>query len=79
MASHFPEYWKNPEEFNPYRFDDDEVLRRYSDKTKIYMNYFFRFFFTVGIFPLALLWQSLLTYFKFFLTFFQNGSSGTLM
>ncbi|XP_022793241.1 cholesterol 24-hydroxylase-like isoform X2 [Stylophora pistillata] len=28
VVSHFPEYWKNPEEFNPYRFDDDEVLRR---------------------------------------------------
>nr|XP_058947418.1 cholesterol 24-hydroxylase-like isoform X1 [Pocillopora verrucosa] len=28
VASHFPEYWKNPEEFNPYRFDDGEVLRR---------------------------------------------------
>ena len=28
-SSQSPKYWTNPEEFNPYRFDDEEVLKRY--------------------------------------------------
>ena len=79
MGSHFPEYWKNPEEFNPYRFDDGEVLRRYSDKTKIYMNYFFRFFFYSWHFPSCVALAELADSFQVVLTFFQNGSSGTSM
>ena len=29
VSSHFPEYWTNPEEFDPYRFDDEELVKRY--------------------------------------------------
>ena len=78
MASHFPEYWKNPEEFNPYRFDDGEVLRRYSDKTKIYINDVFRFFLLLA-FPSCVALAELADSFQVVLTFFQNGASGTLM
>ena len=28
MSSHFPEYWNKPEEYNPYRFEDEELLKR---------------------------------------------------
>ncbi|XP_078374662.1 cholesterol 24-hydroxylase-like [Oculina patagonica] len=28
VSSHSPEYWTNPEEFNPYRFDDEELVKR---------------------------------------------------
>ncbi|KAL9970601.1 hypothetical protein ACROYT_G023006 [Oculina patagonica] len=28
VSSHFPEYWTNPEEVNPYRFDDEELVKR---------------------------------------------------
>ncbi|KAL9970605.1 hypothetical protein ACROYT_G023010 [Oculina patagonica] len=28
VSSHFPDYWTNPEEFNPYRFDDEELVKR---------------------------------------------------
>ena len=33
VSSHSPEYWTNPEEFNPYRLDDEEHLKRY-ERTK---------------------------------------------
>lgn len=29
VSSHSPELWTNPEEFNPYRFDDEELVKRY--------------------------------------------------
>jgi len=28
VSSHSPEYWTNPEEFNPYRLEDEEHLKR---------------------------------------------------
>ena len=28
VSSHFPEYWNKPEEYNPYRFEDEELLKR---------------------------------------------------
>jgi len=28
VSSHLPEYWDNPEDFNPYRFDDEELIKR---------------------------------------------------
>ncbi|XP_020609150.1 cholesterol 24-hydroxylase-like [Orbicella faveolata] len=28
VNSHSPEFWTNPEEFNPYRFDNEELVRR---------------------------------------------------
>ena len=28
-SSRSPKYWTKPEEFNPYRFDDEEQLKRY--------------------------------------------------
>ena len=29
VSSHSPAFWTNPEEFNPYRFDDEETVKRY--------------------------------------------------
>ena len=31
VSSRFPEYWDNPEDFNPYRFDDEELIKRFKD------------------------------------------------
>ena len=31
VSSHLPDYWEKPDEFNPYRFDDEELLKRYSE------------------------------------------------
>ncbi|XP_068697552.1 cholesterol 24-hydroxylase-like [Montipora foliosa] len=28
VSSHLPDYWEKPDEFNPYRFDDEELLKR---------------------------------------------------
>lgn len=28
VSSHFPEYWNKPEKYNPYRFEDEELLKR---------------------------------------------------
>lgn len=33
VCSHSPQFWTNPEEFNPYRFDDEELVRRSSYTT----------------------------------------------
>ena len=29
VSSHSPEFWTKPEEFNPNRLDDEELLKRY--------------------------------------------------
>ena len=29
VCSHSPEFWTNPEEFDPYRFDNEELVKRY--------------------------------------------------
>ena len=38
VSSHFPEYWNNPEEFNPYRFDDEELVKRYFSRNTLFSS-----------------------------------------
>ena len=38
VSSHSPEIWTNPEEFNPYRFDDEEVAKRYERTNDLFRS-----------------------------------------
>lgn len=40
VSSHFPEYWNKPEEYNPYRFEDEELLKRCVQTTDILLQNF---------------------------------------
>ena len=36
VSSHSPELWTSPEEFNPYRFDDEELVKRYESTNDLF-------------------------------------------
>ena len=38
ISSHSPEFWTNPEEFNPYRLEDEELLKRYESTNDLNEN-----------------------------------------
>ena len=39
VSSHSPEFWTNPEEFNPYRFDDEELVKRYENLQTVILSH----------------------------------------